>query len=246
MNREDYNNLGYQILPQQIAAADIERMKVALAEWKTEESYTNTYGLIQNNIYQELRIFRELMEKYKLGQLACELLDVPEITLFQDNLIWKPSGTVKRVQWHQDFSYWPLSAPSGVTFWIALDDIRKENGALSYIPYSSKWGECRAMNFITEGEMDGQECLSTLPWREHEHEQVIMEIAAGQILAHHPLLAHMSYPNLSPGPRRAWSLMWITPDVCWDIEHAPHPYPVFHSVQNGATLEGKDFPRFLR
>ena len=246
MDREDYRNLGYQILAERLSKDDVRLLQKILVDWKAEDTFLSSYGIIQNNIYKDLSIFREMMKKYRLGALACELLDIPEIVLFQDNLIWKPPQTPKPVQWHQDYSYWPLSAPSGVIFWIALDDVYKENGALSYIPQSERWGECRAMNFITDGEMDGQEDLPSLPWKEHAHEQVIMEIEAGQILAHHPLLAHMSYPNLSQFSRRAWSLMYITPDVCWDTKHAAHPYPVFHSVKNGATLEGDDFPRFQR
>ena len=134
----------------------------------------------------------------------------------------------------------------GVTFWVALDDVTLENGAMAYIPRSQKWGECRAMNFVTDGEVTDQEYLRSLPWKEYENKQEIMAIKVGQVLAHHPLLAHMSYPNISSRPRRAWSLTWITPEVSWNTEHAPHPYPVFHSVENGATVKGNDFPRFWR
>ena len=246
MNREDYQNLGYQILPIQVSMEDVQRLQDVLNSWRTGGETLNPYGILHNNIYKELPLFYSILEKYNLGKVACELLDCPEIILFQDNLIWKPSGTERRVQWHQDFSYWPLSAGHGATFWVALDDIRQETGALSYIPRSEQWGECRAMNFTNDGISEGQDHLVPLPWEQHEHEQVVMEIKAGQVLAHHPFLAHMSYPNISQDHRRAWSLTWITPDVAWDTEHAPHPYPLFHSVQNGARVEGNDFPRFKR
>ena len=246
MNRDEYQNLGYQILPCRISMEDVEVMRKALDNWRTEDKILNSYGILHNNIYKELPIFQTILEKYKLGKLACELLDIPEIVLFQDNLVWKPPQTLKRVQWHQDYSYWPLSEPWGTTFWVSLDNVNKENGALSYIPKSEQWGECRPMNFVRDGEMEGLEQLKPLPWEEYEEEQVIIEVEVGQILAHHPLCAHMSYPNISQNPRRAWSLTWIRPDVCWDTKHAPHPYPVFHSVENGATVRGNDFPRFWR
>ena len=103
MNRDDYSAVGYQLLPIRMEMEDVVRMREALAEWRTEDKNTsNAYGILHHNIYKEVPLFEMMMEKYKLGQLACELLDIPEIVLFQDNLVWKPPQTLKKVQWHQD------------------------------------------------------------------------------------------------------------------------------------------------
>ena len=53
--------------------------------------------------------------------------------LFQDTVIWKPPNSQERVEWHQDYSYWPLDKPDGITIWISLTHASKQNGCLSFL-----------------------------------------------------------------------------------------------------------------
>ena len=246
MKTDEYHRDGYTSLEINIAADDVQLAREKLQEWVGENPETNHYGILRNNAYQHVPFLNTLLKKYKLGKLACQILDRPEIILFQDNLIWKPSGTTQRVEWHQDYSYWPLSAPVGITFWIALDDCTEENGCMRFIPRSHCWGECRSTNFVSPDELSEQSTLPILPWRKYQSEAISIALKAGQGVAHHPLLAHMSLPNLSAHHRRGWSISWIDPLVLWDPDHAPHPYPIFHNIQKGDTVEGDDFPRFTR
>ena len=48
----------------------------------------------------------------------------------------KLPGDGKRVSWHQDASYWPLSPSRVVSIWLAIDDATEANGAMQVIPRS--------------------------------------------------------------------------------------------------------------
>src|SRR4051794_35433592 len=46
----------------------------------------------------------------------------------------------KRVAWHQDASYWPLSPSKTATVWLAIDDADRENACMRFIPGSHRHG----------------------------------------------------------------------------------------------------------
>src|ERR1035438_3841848 len=60
--------------------------------------------------------------------------------LGEDLIAWgshffcKMPGDGKRVSWHQDASYWPLTPSKTVTAWLAIDDAAVENACMRYIP----------------------------------------------------------------------------------------------------------------
>tara|TARA_E500000331_G_C17109656_1_gene649065 strand:+ start:319 stop:648 length:330 start_codon:yes stop_codon:yes gene_type:complete len=72
---------------------------------------------------------------------------IPDIIsdLFGDTVILRHShffvkllGDSKKVSWHQDESYWPLSKCRLVSAWLAIDDLDQDNGAMLVIPGSHK------------------------------------------------------------------------------------------------------------
>src|ERR1039457_3061203 len=52
----------------------------------------------------------------------------------------KMPGDGKRVSWHQDASYWPLTPSKAVTAWLAIDDAAVENACMRYIPGTHLFG----------------------------------------------------------------------------------------------------------
>lgn len=95
-----------------------------------------------------------------LGRLTCAALEIPELALFHDHLLFKPSGGVD-MDWHQNYSYLPLDRPHGMTLWVAQDDITTENGCLYYLFGSRLLGERRAGWGMTGGRIRGRVCR---PW----------------------------------------------------------------------------------
>ena len=242
--RKRYRKAGFSVLPLRLDSGTCRKLSKALETWAGPDPETNAYGILRNNVWQEVEAFRETLYSVPLGQAAAELMEATHAVLFQDNVIWKPPGTDRIVQWHQDFAYWPLDRPAGVTMWIALEDCDLENGCMRYLPETHLEGERRATNFVEGSHPPESSGLPAMEWEGRERDAVPMELGRGQIVAHHPLLWHMSGPNPSGRSRKGWSLTWLAPETLWDPGHAPHPFNHWLSPKPGAPVHGPAFPRF--
>jgi non-haem Fe2+, alpha-ketoglutarate-dependent halogenase len=58
------------------------------------------------------------------------------IVLRHSHFFTKLPGDGKRVSWHQDASYWPITPSKVVSVWLAVDDVDEENAAMQVIPRS--------------------------------------------------------------------------------------------------------------
>lgn len=239
--RHAYETAGFARLPGVFPRADAVRE--AFLAWVGERPATNHYGVLRNDVWRQVPALAGALDEAAAFALA--LLDVDELVLFQDNVIYKPPGTTDRVEWHQDYAYWPLDRAGGTTLWIALDDADADNGCLHFLPGSHHAGERRATDFVRG---TGQPARPDLPPLEVPADEaaVAMALAKGEVDAHHPLTWHFSPPNLSSRGRPAWSLTFLTPEVRWDPDHAPHPHNWRLNPEPGAALDPGVFPRFRR
>jgi non-haem Fe2+, alpha-ketoglutarate-dependent halogenase len=106
----------------------------------------------------------------------------------------KMPGDGKRVSWHQDSSYWPLTPSMAVTAWLAIDDATVENACMRYIPGSHQLGHLT----YTLSENDEANVLNqTVPDAESLGHPVDVQLKAGEISIHSDLLLHGSEANQS-------------------------------------------------
>jgi phytanoyl-CoA hydroxylase len=241
-----YNEQGFLKLGSLFSLADCQELCEQITTWVGPSPETNAYGILRNNIWLSISKLENCIKQGSIGQCAASLSDNPYVTLFQDNLIWKTTNTEQQVEWHQDYSYWPLSAPNGITFWIPFDDTDTMNGCIHLIPQTHLLGERTPTNFISPGEVSKDNSLPPLSWKKLKHKIISLPMKAGECVAFHPLLWHMSPPNTSQKERRAWSITWLSPEVRWNPEHAPHPFTYWLKVNQGDTIIGEHFPRFSR
>ena len=85
-------------------------------------------------------LFEAVARKAAIVDVIEDLLG-PNIKLYCDQLMMKARyhGTV--TDWHQDSVAWPQFAPQDhVSCWVALDDATVENGCMTVLPGSHKWG----------------------------------------------------------------------------------------------------------
>ena len=149
------------------------------------------------------------------------LLNVDEVILFQDNVIQKPPTIPEKSAWHQDYAYWPLDRPLGITFWIALTPVSEQSSCLHYWPGSHKLGEYQATDFMAGTE---QPKATDLPIADSQSRtSVPCPLEPGEALVHHPLAWHMSTGNTTNKARCGWSINFIHPSVCWNpvTPHTP-------------------------
>lgn len=171
-----------------------------------------------------------------LYDLVCEprISDYVSDLLGQTLICWgthyfcKMPGDTKRVAWHQDASYWPLTPSKTVTVWLAIDDVDLENGAMKVIPGSHLHGQ---INFDDskpeEQNVLGQTVNDALSYGETPVPQCMK---AGQISLHSDLLLHGSEPNPSSRRRCGLTMRFVPPDV------VPHKGWGRHAALTRGTL----------
>lgn len=116
----------------------------------------------------------------------------------------------KKVSWHQDAAYWPLTPSMAVTVWLAIDDADVENAAMRYIPGSHHYGEVTA----NMHEEDKDEILyQSVANAEDFGEPFDNVLKAGEISMHSDLLLHGSKANDSDRRRCGLTLRYCRSEV---------------------------------
>ena len=145
------------------------------------------------------------------------ILDYVQDLLGENLVLWgthyfaKMPGDGKRVSWHQDASYWPLTPSKTVTVWLAIDDADADNGAMQFIPGSHKQAQ---VAFETSDAGENNVLHQTVPDPERYGDPPLMvELQAGQISLHTDWLLHGSEPNHSQRRRCGLTMRFVSADV---------------------------------
>jgi hypothetical protein len=199
------------------------------------------YGAIAHDVWRRTPAIRSIAAAAGLDDLARELLGTDVAIWFQDHLIDKSAPSVRPIEWHQDYSYWPIDRPLGLTMWVAIDGAGEDSGCLRYVPGSHRWGERRAAGFGAGDVPDRG--LPPIDEARAEAAAVAAPTAAGDVLIHHPLTWHMSRPNHSGRLRRGYSITWLHPAARWAPDRCRHPLCITLSPAPGDPLDPGHFPR---
>ncbi len=237
-HRKELVTQGFSAVPG-VVTGDLQALRNAMDD-TTLVAGPSGYGRIVHDPWRSSAVLRRHLLTGVLPDLARAMLGEPPV-LFQDHLVSKTPGTVDAVKWHQDYSYWPLDRPIGLTMWIALDDATQDNGCLNYLPGSHSQGERQPADFVAGAVLGTAAELP--PLVVDEAARVSVPVAAGTVLVHDPLVLHMSFGNSTTTARRAWSVSWVTETARWRPSHAPHPYNYTLKPESGASLCTERFPR---
>ena len=115
----------------------------------------------------------------------------------------------KRVPWHQDCPYWPLTPTRTATVWLAIDDATPENANMRFIAGSH-------LNGVIDYEMSDSPDLVLS--REVKNESrfgqpVDVALKAGQFSIHSDLLLHGSEANCSSKRRSGLTMRYAAAEV---------------------------------
>lgn len=141
---------------------------------------------------------------------AVEAVLGPDIMVYESSYLIKEPGSVKRVSWHQDLTYWGLDTDEIVTAWIALSPASEESGCMRMIPGSHRIG-----GQIHEDLREDDNILArgqTIPDVD-EDEAVSLPLEPGEMSLHHGWTMHASHPNVSKDRRIGFGIVFMTPNV---------------------------------
>jgi len=175
---------------------------------KTEAAGWNSYSI--NGWHTRCDGLYDLVNESRILDYVQDLLG-ENLIGWATHYFAKMPGDGKRVSWHQDASYWPLTPSKTVTVWLAIDDADLENGAMQVIPGSHLHGQLdfeesdAAENNVLNQSVRTPESYGDSP--------VAFAMKAGQMSLHTDLLLHGSDPNRSQRRRCGLTLRFIPPDV---------------------------------
>ncbi len=166
------------------------------------------------DLFQRHAEFQELAKNETLLD-ALEQIVGEDIFLYENSLVYKPKGKRNEVPWHQDFINRP-NEPIKYIAWIALDDIKVENGAMKVIPGSHKLG------FLPWHTVPGETHHTRLVMDNVDTSKAVdVELNAGDVLIFNQLLLHSSERIDSPAPRRAYRVSYQNFDQVFTPRASP-------------------------
>ena len=189
------------------------------------------------NIWEAADAFKELLYVPRVVEEVGQLTGAKQLRVWHDQIQFKPAGKGGVNMWHQDWPYWDLlSQPAQVTAWFALDDVDGDNGAMSMVPGSHKWGDQVAFlhTFKEFEDMPAE-------WNGHKTPVKLCPAKKGHVHYHHGLTWHGSAANRSDRPRRAIAIHYMTENTCY----LPGTHPMVQFAKHlarGQMMEGEHFP----
>ena len=140
------------------------------------------------------------------------ILDAVEDVLGPNLLVWSTSFFIKEardpayVSWHQDATYWGLSAPDVLTAWVAFTESTPRNGNMQVIPGTHRSQAAHVDTFHPDNLLSrGQEITVEVD----ERQAADIALQPGEMSLHHVLIVHGSRPNTSADRRIGYAIRYI-------------------------------------
>ena len=151
----------------------------------------------------------DLLTHPRIVERVADLLG-ENVIAWGSHFFCKLPGDGKRVAWHQDSSYWPLTPSKAVTVWLAIDDADAGNACMRYIPGTHHYGHLTySLSETDEANVLNQTVADVARFGE----PVDVALRAGEASLHSDLLLHGSEANQSTRRRCGLTLRYCPADV---------------------------------
>lgn len=194
---------------------------------------------------------RALLCDSHLPALAAKFTGSRKINLFYDQLFIKEPGTPGfPTPWHNDQPYWIVRGRQVVSFWIALDPVTKETGAVEFLRGSHRWDRWfQPRSFAGENKYDRVETFEPMPdidAARDRYDIVHFALEPGDMTVHHGMTVHGAGGNASAQlRRRGYSVRYVGDDAVYAPFKA-FPIPGSPDLVPGRPLDSESFPVVYR
>lgn len=204
------------------------------------------------NMWKVVDSYRETVHHPQITAAIRDLMNVPIIRLWHDQIISKPPGDNAHFACHHDFYFWPLDRPTMITCWLALDDATPENGCMHVIPGSHRDPRFQPVDCelspdihlspvsMGEGEPGSlyQDVRTWMP-----DKALPVELKAGECMFHHCLNYHMTPHNITERQRRAFVMIFMPDGTRYKHSQSPnHVCTSYLNLEDGTFMGGDNFP----
>lgn len=214
----------------------------------------NGQGRFHGNLrlWQHDADFREFCLSSYLPAVARQFFDGGRINMLYDQLFVKEPGTGNRTRWHNDQPYWPVSGRQVISFWIALDPVSQNNGALEFVRGSHRWdrwfqphsfGETTTIDY--EINPDYEEIPDIESSRQH-YDIVTWDLEPGDCYVFSGMTVHGAGGNTDQTMRRrGYTVRYTGEDVRYDARVGTSLPLHDPTLQRGDKLDGELFPLLI-
>ena len=230
--KQMYQNNGY-VAPVDIFSTDeITAIREELEAAETKHG-DGLRGPGRNNPHLVLPVLDRITHETRILDAVEDLIG-HDILVSSTTLFIKEPSSDGFISWHQDARYVHMEPYNWVTAWLAISDVDEENGCMYMMsgtqdegmkPHGDTYDE---NNALTRGQTILNLDLSAAK---------PVELRAGQISFHHPLVIHGSGPNRSPRRRIGFAIQsYIGGDVEQKIGQIHVQQARGHKAQNHVML----------
>lgn len=149
--------------------------------------------------------FRRFQEASPLPHLAAQVMESKKAYLMVDLTFVKEPNTPNKTPWHHDQPYGWYNGWQVCSFWVPLDRVTIESGALEWVPGSHRWNRWfHPPGFDPSQYVDdsGFEPMPDIEAERGKHRILHYEMEPGDVLAHHLLTLHGAPGNSTADRRR--------------------------------------------
>lgn len=191
--------------------------------------------------------FRALAFDSVLPRVAQQLMRSTKINIHWDQLLVKEPHTPLESPWHQDQPYAWANGEQNMSFWVSLDDVRLENGAVEFIKGSHKGTWYQAKSFFPDRQYESSEfdALPDFDADRSAYDIVHYETAPGDVIAHHLATLHHAPGNNTDTRRRATAVRYSGDDATFTLRKNGPPILEDPGIPPGAPMDSDLFPVVL-
>lgn len=134
----------------------------------------------------------------RLGRIAADLLDVPDVRLYHDNVLSKSPGC-GRTPWHFDAHHFPIASTDIVTSWMPLQEVPAAMGPLAFAAGREVWRLAEGIDFSASD--DSYDRGVAEAFRDAGVRVDDAPFALGEVSFHHSYCFHYARGNSTTQPR---------------------------------------------
>ncbi|MDH3680070.1 MAG: phytanoyl-CoA dioxygenase family protein [Acidimicrobiia bacterium] len=185
-----------------------------------------------------------------LPALAAQVFGSAKVNLFYDQLFVKEPGTENRTRWHNDLPYWPVRGSQILSFWVALDPVTLDSGALEFIRGSHLWNIWYQPE--TFGKTTGHGAYERNPdyveipdieATRDDYEIITWDLEPGDVYAFHAMTVHGAGGNhRSDVRRRGYTIRYTGDDAVYDTRVGTNKNLRSDVHADGDLLDSDRFP----
>ena len=200
--------------------------------------------------WRHLPEFRAFACDSPLPAIAAALLRSRKVNLYEDSVLVKEPGTAEPTAFHQDLGYFHVEGEQICTFWVPLDPVTVENGAVVYVRGSHRDGRVYQPNlFVSRLPIPGTrgDEVPDVGARPQDFDLVSFAMEPGDVAVHHARTLHGAPGNRSAtARRRAISVRYCGDDARYRIREGAPRKPHQFQVRDGDVLDSEDCPVVFR